>query len=254
MRVIATIPVFNEAEFLPLQIAYLRQQGVDIHVIDNESTDGSRAICESLGVTVTSLVTGGAFDLTAIQKERARVAASYQHDWHLYGDADEWNLFADGIVGVCLAAEAQGANVIRTSSYNLYYTGEKRSVDPRHGFYYGALRYSGCGGITRLHRRGNFRYHGDAIQGAGLKEYQPGIAAMNLNFGGTKPAAARVETLKRRKVAWERGLRRSFGAYMLDAEQRDYTWDRSSLTYLPETPHWPLAREVIEPPANNNGN
>ncbi len=160
MRVLATIPVFNEAEFLPLQITYLREQGVMIHVIDNESTDDSRAICDELGVTVTPLDTGGAFDLTAIQKERTRIACGYEHDWHLYGDADERNLFSDGIVGACLADEAEGANVIPVAIYSLHYTGEMRDPDPRRGFPYGVPRYIAAQGITRLHRCGPARYFG----------------------------------------------------------------------------------------------
>lgn len=247
MRVLATIPVFNEAEFLPLQITYLREQGVMIHVIDNESTDDSRAICEELGVTVTALDTGGAFDLTAIQKERTRIACGYEHDWHLYGDADEWNLFSEGIVGACLAAEAEGANVIRVASYNLHYTGEMRDPDPRRGFHYGVPRYIAAQGITRLHRCGPARYFGDGIQVPDQRERRPGDAAVNLNFGPTKPGAARAETLRRRKLAWERGLRQSFGAYMLEAERQNHKWDRATLTYMPSIPQWPLAREIIGP-------
>ena len=247
MRVLATIPVFNEAEFLPWQIAYLREQGVRIHVIDNESTDASRSICEALGVAVTPLDTGGAFDLTAIQKERARIAAGYEHDWHLYGDADEWNLFSEGIVVACLAAEAEGAEVIRVASYNLRSTGEIRAADPRRGFHYGVPRYVGRGGITRLHRRGEVGYFGDEFRGVGRGEHLPGHAAVNLNFGPTKPGAARAETLRRRKLAWERGLRRSFGVHMLEAERQNHAWDRATLTHLPGTPHWPLAREMVGP-------
>ena len=244
---LATIPVFNEAAFLPWQIVYLREQGVMIHVIDNESTDGSRGICEALGVTVTPLDTRGAFDLIAIQKERARIAAGYEYDWHLYGDADEWNLFAEGIVGACLAAEAEGANVIRVASYNLCYTGEMRDPDPRRGFHYGVQRYFDRGGITRLHRCGPVKYVGDGIQIPGQRERRPGHAAVNLNFGPTKHGTVRAETLRRRKLAWERGLRRSFGSFMLEAERQNYRWDRATLTHLPGIPQWPLAREMIGP-------
>ena len=48
MRIIALFATFNERLFIGRAVRHLAEQGVESYVIDNDSTDGTREIAESL--------------------------------------------------------------------------------------------------------------------------------------------------------------------------------------------------------------
>lgn len=47
-RVLALMTVFNEADILPFTVAALLQQDVDVYVVDDDSTDGTRLVVQAL--------------------------------------------------------------------------------------------------------------------------------------------------------------------------------------------------------------
>jgi glycosyltransferase involved in cell wall biosynthesis len=108
MRIVALLAIRNEALYLPACLDHLARQRVETCVIDNGSTDESRAIVESyLGRGVFQIVDqpyAGYFDLTAQLELKQRLSAAIEADWFIHHDADEireappqWSTLAEGI-------------------------------------------------------------------------------------------------------------------------------------------------------------
>lgn len=53
MRIQAFMPVFSEADILPWALRHMREQGIDVHVLDGWSSDGSYEIAREWGAGVT---------------------------------------------------------------------------------------------------------------------------------------------------------------------------------------------------------
>ena len=86
--------VFNEADILPWTLKHLIEQGVDVHVIDNWSTDGSDRIAQQFPLAgferfparrQTAASSDGAFSFSGSKRWRSASQAS----WCIHHDADE---------------------------------------------------------------------------------------------------------------------------------------------------------------------
>jgi amino acid adenylation domain-containing protein len=93
-RVVAMLQVYNERRFLAACIEHLREQGVGVYVIDNESTDETPAIAERyLGSGVVGIETlgrEGVFALRAQCERQEELARTLDADWLIHHDADEF--------------------------------------------------------------------------------------------------------------------------------------------------------------------
>lgn len=96
-RVVALLAVFNEEDILPLAIADLIAQGVEVYLIDNWSTDRSLEL--SLKYEGHGLIgwekyppekTQDTYPWEELLKRKAEVAHQIQADWYLHCDADEF--------------------------------------------------------------------------------------------------------------------------------------------------------------------
>ncbi len=82
-RVRAYIPAFNEADILPATLRHLHAQGVETHVIDNWSTDGTGELCdERFGSRDT-------YDWAELLERVEELASRCGADWAMLLDADE---------------------------------------------------------------------------------------------------------------------------------------------------------------------
>ncbi len=99
MRVVALIQTYNERRFVARCIEHLREQGVDVYVIDNDSTDGTVEIVERYvgnGVIgLESMPRAGCFDLRRQLERKAELAGSLDADWFIHLDPDEFRFSAD---------------------------------------------------------------------------------------------------------------------------------------------------------------
>jgi hypothetical protein len=100
MKAIAFMYVYNEADILPWTVKHLLDNGVDVHLIDNWSTDESRGLAMHLAremparVTVSTFpydepVTVSWFDMLQHVEELALAAEEYGYQWVINHDADE---------------------------------------------------------------------------------------------------------------------------------------------------------------------
>ncbi len=94
--VTAFVPVFNEADVLRACVEHHLAHGVDVHLIDNWSTDGSwelaRELASGPGVTVERFPAGGpsgTYEWASLLGRIEVLAATGAHDWAVLADADE---------------------------------------------------------------------------------------------------------------------------------------------------------------------
>lgn len=92
MRVTAVLCVRNEAPYLAVGLARLVAEGLDVAVIDNDSTDGTADILDAFGHAIvhrSRLPFHGCFDLTAQLEAKQRLFRQLRTDWVVHVDADE---------------------------------------------------------------------------------------------------------------------------------------------------------------------
>jgi glycosyltransferase involved in cell wall biosynthesis len=92
VRIVALIAAFNEERFIGNALRHLVEQGCEVYVIDNQSTDATREIVESFrgrGVCgVEVLPRRGTFDWAAIVRRKEQLHLELAGDWYIHHDAD----------------------------------------------------------------------------------------------------------------------------------------------------------------------
>jgi hypothetical protein len=71
-------------------------------------------------------------------------------------------------------------------------------------------------GVDKLYSQGNVGFSDDVFM---------------FNFGNAKPAAERNQTLRRRRAAWQEGLRKNWGSHYEYGEKRNWTWRKDELQH-----------------------
>jgi len=129
VKIQAYLPVFNEADVLPYVLAHLRQQGVDVHIIDGWSTDHSDDFAIGKWVETEDLIEpvprvtmeyfpdddDHIWNCRRMLSHVQKLAAKSKADWCGLSDADEWRhtdrageRLVDGVARV----DAEGYNCI----------------------------------------------------------------------------------------------------------------------------------------------
>jgi SAM-dependent methyltransferase len=95
--VAAIINVFNENDILEQVVRYLRDQGVQVHIVDNWSTDGSYEIAKKLltqdvcaNVIRFPAAPSANCEWKGLLRHTAEYGARLQSDWIIHYDADEF--------------------------------------------------------------------------------------------------------------------------------------------------------------------
>jgi glycosyltransferase involved in cell wall biosynthesis len=93
LKLTAIIAARNESLYIGRCCAHLASQGVSFAIIDNESTDDTRAIAESFkGRGLTCIVNHpypGFYDWIGLLKHKEELSRELDSDWFLHLDADE---------------------------------------------------------------------------------------------------------------------------------------------------------------------
>lgn len=125
LSALAIVAIRNEAVHLRRLLDQLVSDGLEVAVIDNGSTDGSREIAaQFLGdgvVELTDQPWTGAFSLSDQLRIKAAVIQASRHDWIVHVDADEWlqsptpgQRLIDGLA----EADAAGANCVNFEEFD----------------------------------------------------------------------------------------------------------------------------------------
>ena len=136
MRAVAILATFNEARFIAGCIEHLREQGVDMYLIDNESSDDTVAIAERyLGsgvIGIETLARGSGSDLDARLTRKEELALTLETDWLMHVDADEFHVAAQprrSLAQAFAEAEEAGFNAINFIEYTFVPTREHPDHD-----------------------------------------------------------------------------------------------------------------------------
>jgi glycosyltransferase involved in cell wall biosynthesis len=93
MRVVAILATYNEERFISHCLENLFRQGIDVYLIDNDSTDqtvaiASRYLNQGL-IGVENFPRDGVYRWTSILERKEQLAATLEADWFMHVDADE---------------------------------------------------------------------------------------------------------------------------------------------------------------------
>jgi len=95
-RVVAIVAAYNEADVIRHVVGDLIEQGVDVYVLDDGSTDDSAAAIELyvdrgvIRIERLPLAGDGRFDWTRILARKEALARELEADWFVHHDADEF--------------------------------------------------------------------------------------------------------------------------------------------------------------------
>lgn len=245
MRILSVITCYNEIDYLPLQLEFLEQNGVEYFVLDNYSTDGSWEWLQDNRVPSERVDTKDSFHLDLLQAARLRVLARERPEWAIYGDSDELIFTASTIADVVRAADAEGADLLEIPFLNLFQTDEQpECFDPVRTYFYYELpkRWK----RTRIHRyHPSLRYRADEMQYDFEPRTKP-VPGVICNYGGTKSGKRRAETLKRRKRAWKMGFDKNFGTHYLDQKRQGWSRRKEELTDLRLSAYYPFVEAHLD--------
>jgi hypothetical protein len=140
VRVIALLATHDEERFVGNCIEHLVRQGLDVYVIDNESTDGTREIVDRhVGTGVVGVETfprHGVYSWRPLLERKEELAATLDADWFVHVDADEIRLPPRGhrtVADALAAVERAGANAVNFAEFTFVPTAEHPDHDhPRY--------------------------------------------------------------------------------------------------------------------------
>lgn len=94
LRVLALLSCRNEELYLAKSLSYLVDQGIEVAVIDNDSTDRSREIIESFissgkAVTCYDHAFNGIFDWMGLLRRMEGIVSERRYDWYILTAPDE---------------------------------------------------------------------------------------------------------------------------------------------------------------------
>ncbi|MEM7163999.1 MAG: glycosyltransferase [Planctomycetota bacterium] len=93
MKIVALFCCYNEGHGLARSLEHLHSQGVESYIIDNDSTDDTRAIAESFRgrgvIGIERLPRRGVFELAVLMKRKEELHRELGADWYINQDADE---------------------------------------------------------------------------------------------------------------------------------------------------------------------
>jgi len=136
MRVIAILATFNEERFIGGCLRHLLDQGLEVYLIDNSSTDRTVEIAEGyLGrglLEIENLPRHGVFSWRSVLERKEELAATLDADWFLHVDADEIRLPPNSTTTLAEALEEvdrQGFNAVNFMEFTFVPTREAPDHD-----------------------------------------------------------------------------------------------------------------------------
>lgn len=145
-RVVAMIATYNEERFIAGCLEHLFNQGVEVYLIDNCSTDRTTEIAERYRESgllgMETLPRAEKFDLSEQLRRKEELAATFEADWIMHVDADEVHLppRSDQTLAQAFAeVEAAGYNAVDFQEFTFLPTEE--SPDHDHSEYQSTMRW-----------------------------------------------------------------------------------------------------------------
>ncbi len=223
MNILLVTFIYNEKPYLNDFVSYYKNQGVDLYVIDNMSTDGSYELLIKNEIECSRFDTNESFDLTLLQSEVQRTLEIKKPDWFVYAHPDLFYIFDNTIRKLIESADKQGYNQLKVRCYGALNTNENPGIPLYHYYFYGSY-YRELIMISKYND--SMKMDGDSIY---LNESKPlNVPGIMVNYGACKPIAEQKIKLERREKAWQNGLNRNTGKHFKKGSKVNWTWEREN--------------------------
>lgn len=230
MRILNVITCYNEIDYLPYVVEYYQDQGIDLYIIDNYSTDGTYEWALEHNIPCHRVDTKGIDYQNILQLVQLAVIHFLKPDWVIFGGGDRYIVTPSmPLKALVKSCDDQGFNVIKCRRLDFCDTGEERiKAHPLKLFYH----YIETGGHSKqticMHKyHSQNEYKGNLVQLENPKICK--IEGYELSFEGTKPIQQREELYRRKQ---QRIKQEVLGVSQtskptIDLEKRK--WDKSDL-------------------------
>lgn len=233
MNILCILTVYNEIDFLPYKVQWIKNNGFDIYIIDNYSTDSSYEWLKNHDISCHQIDSNKSFDLRILHPDVIKTTDKIKPDWVVRNDADMFVFADEGLRNVIEKADKKGFNLIEFPMIDLCNMGEKWNNPFKTFFWYRHARDS-VGFIYKWSP--NLKYNADVVQVPNKKVLRP--KGIIMNYGRTKTKQERQELLKRRQRAWHNGLNLTSGRHYLREKKINWNWDRSELKDIRKSEYW----------------
>ena len=139
MRIIAILATYNEEHFIANCLENLLGQGLQVYLVDNDSTDNTIAIAERYSgrglIGIETLPRAGVFSLRQQCARKEALAATLDADWFIHVDADQIVLSGQSTLKLSQAlaeVDAQGYNAVYFHQFVFVPTQESPEHDHPH--------------------------------------------------------------------------------------------------------------------------
>lgn len=237
MKIITTFPCYNELIYLSIYKKWCDSEDIEMAMLDNYSNDGSYEWGLKNCEHIARVNTNNTFDLAKILVAKEEMNKKLNPDWILRGGVDTF-IFTE-IPLKQIISENSEYDIFEFDLLEMYNTGEKSLTI--FGYYYYKLMKHKAGFV---HKNINLKYIPDDYDKPYNRFYVKNACV--LNYGGTKPAAEREETYRRRKRAWKRGLHPGWGVHYIDGHKRGWKWDKSECQDLRQSRYWYFLKDKLE--------
>jgi hypothetical protein len=146
MRIIAILGVYNEERFIKQCLEHLFNQGLEVYLIDNNSTDNTVELARQYLhrglLNIETLERDGLVRHKVMMRRKQELAATLDADWFMHVDADEFmtSPLPNTTLAQALAlADSQGFNIINFFEFDFYPVQE--SPDHEHENFLETMRW-----------------------------------------------------------------------------------------------------------------
>lgn len=230
MRILNVISCYNDIDYLPYVVQYYNDQGVDLYLIDNYSTDGCFEWAKQHNIACHRIDTQGKDHDEVMHLAQLAVMHKYKPDWVIFGGGDRFIVTPSmSIKSVAQSCQEKGFNIIKCRRLEFCDTGEKREkVHPLKMF----RHYIEAGGHSKyticMHK-----YHSQNCYKGGLVQVDyPKICKIEgyeLSFEATKPLEVREEKYLRKQQLIKKRVLGIEEAATLPQDKAKRIWNKSDL-------------------------
>lgn len=225
LKIVAIAFVYNEINFIDYKRQWAEEQDIELYIIDNMSNDGTWEYLQEKGIPSHRFNTNSGFHLVSLQQELIKTLHQIQPDWFVYHGCDTFYYTKNGLRNDIELANQQGHDALGLMGISIKNTGEvvPKNMSIFHVYQHGEItkNFFQVGKYTPT-----VKIHGDNIKCQNGKTIPSGVI---INYGMTKSAKDREETLRRRKIAWRDGLRKDFGGHYRQASIKKWIWKKTEL-------------------------
>jgi hypothetical protein len=259
MRVLNILTVWNEIDLIPYQVEYCRKNGLEIYVIDNMSDDGTWEWLQEHNIPSHRIDTNGSFDLNALQREIETTTHKLSPDWLCYTGCDLFTLIKNPLIDEIKKANQLGYNKLAFKCYHIFNTGETLLGNIFDTYFMGGAfntQYfnnpsklppvnptpqNNIGLIIKYHP--DFSLYGDDVNLPNPQTFSP--PGILINYGYTKSAEKRNQTLARRQKAWSNNeTPKGWGFHYRVGNECNWVFPKENLIDLRTTEYYPYIQKL----------